>query len=581
MKTSKFILSILVASTSLNALEFGSMGNTSAGMGGAGVALKNSAWGLYYNPALLSTSPKMKLGYTVNLGLQEKNIAQMATIDVKNMQNTAKNLADTFGSVANNASAGGLVNALSSALNSITNGNQAAGGAVGGMALSANVLLAQQAAQGGNQQINLEDLQKKLANYLQNSNGNHNALIDKVKQEINKNSSLNNMQKELLNGVIGGVNFDSLKFDSLKFDSSQQQNVQNAISSITISKGSDKGLDKSMSDLRLVYDSLKDNHLNIVSQNGMVFQLGSKKLNNSFGTMAVGYFLSAYSNVSFKANADRMRLILDAGGSYYELDIGGGNYTYRLSSKDDYEKYSLLVALQETDPNKGHNIYLTAFVLNEIPVGYSRTFYLRNSNINVGIAGKFMSASSTQNKIAITTHTNFSKELKTITSNFKRLQSDKAFGLDVGLVYEIDLPKFRNLTFGLVAKNLNSPTFKSTYEDIVIRPQVRLGTAYYTTSGFNIALDVDVTQNDILGLSTIKQKSQMIGGGVGFLWKGMDIRTGLMKDLLQDNGLILTGGINLLGFLDIALQSSTKFTTIQKFPIPQYFNLHVGGSISW
>ncbi|MDD7568209.1 MAG: conjugal transfer protein TraF [Helicobacter sp.] len=581
MKTSKFILSILVASTSLNALEFGSMGNTSAGMGGAGVALKNSAWGLYYNPALLSTSPKMKLGYTVNLGLQEKNIAQMATIDVKNMQNTAKNLADTFGSVANNASAGGLVSALSSALNSITNGNQAAGGAVGGMALSANVLLAQQAAQGGNQQINLADLQKKLESYLKTSNGNHNALIDQVKQEINKNSSLNNMQKELLNGVIGGVNFDSLKFDSLKFDSSQQQNVQNAISSITISKGSDKGLDKSMSDLRLVYDSLKDNHLNVVSQNGIVFQLGSKKLNNSFGTMAVGYFLSAYSNVSFKANADRMRLILDAGGSYYELDIGGGNYTYKLSSEDDYKKYSLLAALQETDPDKGHNIYLTAFVLNEIPVGYSRTFYLRNSNINVGIAGKFMSASSTQNKIAITTHTNFSKELKTITSNFKRLHSDKAFGLDVGLVYEIDLPKFRNLTFGLVAKNLNSPAFKSTYEDIVIKPQVRLGTAYYTTSGFNIALDVDVTQNDILGLSTIKQKSQMIGGGVGFLWRGMDIRTGLMKDLLQDNGLILTGGINLLGFLDIALQSSTKFTTIQKFPIPQYFNLHVGGSISW
>lgn len=580
MKTSKFILSILVASTSLNALEFGSMGNTSAGMGGAGVALKNSAWGLYYNPALLSTSPKMKLGYTVNLGLQEKNIAQMATIDVKNMQNTAKNLADTFGSVANNASAGGLVNALSSALNSITNGNQVAGGAVGGMTLGANIVVAQQAAQQqAGQNIDLAGLQNKLQNYLQTSNGNHNALIDKIKTEINKNSSLDNVQKDLLNGVIGGINFDNLKLDGNQ--QNLQNNVQNAISSITISKGSDKGLDKSMSDLRLVYDSLKDNHLNVVSQNGIVFQLGSKKLNNSFGTMAVGYFLSAYSNVSFKANADRMRLILDAGGGYYELDIGDGNYTYKLSSEDDYKKYSLLAALQETDPDKGHNIYLTAFVLNEIPVGYSRTFYLRNSNINVGIAGKFMSASSTQNKIAITTHTNFSKELKTITSNFKRLHSDKAFGLDVGLVYEIDLPKFRNLTFGLVAKNLNSPAFKSTYEDIVIKPQVRLGTAYYTTSGFNIALDIDITQNDILGLSTIKQKSQMIGGGVGFLWRGMDIRTGLMKDLLQDNGLILTGGINLLGFLDIALQSSTKFTTIQKFPIPQYFNLHVGGSISW
>ena len=73
----------------------------------------------------------------------------------------------------------------------------------------------------------------------------------------------------------------------------------------------------------------------------------------------------------------------------------------------------------------------------------------------------------------------------------------------------------------------------------------------------------------------------MIGGGMGFLWKGMDLRVGAMKDLRQDTGLILTGGINLLGFLDITLQSSTKFTDIQNIPMPQYLNLRVGGSFSW
>ena len=52
----------------LCALEFGSMGNTSAAMGGAGVALKHSAWGLYYNPALLSSDPKVKLGYSLGVG---------------------------------------------------------------------------------------------------------------------------------------------------------------------------------------------------------------------------------------------------------------------------------------------------------------------------------------------------------------------------------------------------------------------------------------------------------------------------------------------------------------------------------
>ena len=45
-------------------LGFGSMGQVSSSMGGAGVALKNSAFGLYYNPALLSASPKVKFGYS-------------------------------------------------------------------------------------------------------------------------------------------------------------------------------------------------------------------------------------------------------------------------------------------------------------------------------------------------------------------------------------------------------------------------------------------------------------------------------------------------------------------------------------
>lgn len=67
---------------SLEALEFGSMGNTSAAMGGAGVALKHSAWGLYYNPALLSSDPRVKMGYSLGIGLKEHNLAKIAKIEV-------------------------------------------------------------------------------------------------------------------------------------------------------------------------------------------------------------------------------------------------------------------------------------------------------------------------------------------------------------------------------------------------------------------------------------------------------------------------------------------------------------------
>lgn len=549
MKAKVFLTSFVACVGLASALEFGGIGNTSAGMGGAGVALKNSAWGLYYNPALLSASPKVKFGYSLGVGISEKNLVQLATVDIANMQNTAKRLASSFsGGSGTSGAVNGVVDAVDEALDKVLNNGSSTG----------------------------QNTQQKLESYLQNhQNGNYTDLIDAIKAEV-QNSSLDSVQKDLLGSILGNVDYDDLKFGN-----GNTTGLQNALTSITIGKGSDKGLDKSMADIALVQDSIKDSNLSLVSQNGLVFQLGSQTLNNTVGTLAVGFFASVHSSMSINANPNKMRLILEAGGNYYELKISDNGYTYGLSSKSDYEAHSLLAALQTTKPDEAHNLTITSFVLNEIPIGYARTFYFKNSNLNVGVSGKLMSGISVQNKIAISTKTNFKKELSNITQSFNGSNASRAFGVDAGLVYEIDLPKFRNLTFGLVGKNLNSPSFKSTIEDIMIKPQVRAGLGYYTSSGFNVAFDVDLTQNDILALSSLKQKSQMVGGGVGFLWRSMDLRVGAMKDLRQDTGLILTGGVNLLGFLDITLQSSTKFTSMQNIPMPQYLNLRVGGSFSW
>lgn len=542
----KFLYVLATCATSMYALEFGTMGNVSASMGGAGVALKNSAFGLYYNPALLSASPKVKFGYSVGVSIQEKNIAQLATIDLANMQQTAQNLASSFGGAGSTTAVDGVVNAIDSALGTLLPNSSG------------------------------KTTQEKLKDYLQsNKNGNYNDLIDAIKQNIQGSSSLTQVQKDLITSVAGGIDFDNLQMGN------GTAGITNAISSITISKGSDKGLDKSMSDIAMVQNALQDNHMNLVSQNGIVLQLGSRPLNDMIGTFAVGLFGSLYSNISLNANADRLRLIIEAGGQYYELKITDDGYTYGLSIKTDYDNHSLIASLQDTNTQNAHSIYMTSFVLSEIPVGYARTFYFKNGNLNIGIAGKLMNSVSMQSKVAITTKTDFNAEMNKIVQDFKNTTMDKAIGVDVGAVYEIDLPKFRYLTLGLVGKNLNSPTFNSTLQDITIKPQARAGIAYYTQSGFNLAFDVDLTQNDIIAFSTKDQKSQMVGGGAGFIWKGFDLRLGAMKDLRQDNGLILTGGINVLGLIDIALQSSTKFTDIQGYPMPQYLSLRVGGSLSW
>lgn len=551
MKKIAYVLAAMGASA--YALEFGTMGNVSASMGGAGVALKNSAFGLYYNPALLSASPKVKFGYSFGVNVQEKNIAQLATIDIANMQDTATRLASTFSGGGASGAVDGVVGAIDKALDSVLGGTTTG-----------------------------QTTQQKLESYLQShKSGNYNDLIDKIKENIQSSSSLTDIQKDLIESVAGGIDFDNLQIGNGGGAGSVSGALTNAISSISISKGSDKGLDKSMEDIAMVQRALQDNHMNLVSQNGLVFQLGSRPLNDMIGTFAVGLFGSLYSNISLNANPDRMRLIIEAGNQYYELKITDSGYTYGISDKNAYDNHSLIASLQGTNAQDAHSIYMTSFVLSEIPIGYARTFYLKSGNLNIGVAGKLMNSMSMQNKIAITTSTDFGAEMSNIVQDFKNATMDKAIGVDVGMVYEIDLPKFRNLTFGLVGKNLNSPTFQSTLENIVIKPQVRAGAAYYTQSGFNLAFDVDLTQNDIIAFSTKDQKSQMVGGGAGFIWKGFDLRLGAMKDLRQDNGLILTGGLNVLGFLDIALQSSTKFTDLQGYPIPQYFSLRVGGNLSW
>ncbi|WP_104695889.1 conjugal transfer protein TraF [Helicobacter salomonis] len=82
---------------SLGALEFGGMGNTSFAMGGAGVALEDSTWGLYYNPALLDIDDRTKFGYSFGVGLSSKNILPLASKALQISQDTSVQNLDSLG----------------------------------------------------------------------------------------------------------------------------------------------------------------------------------------------------------------------------------------------------------------------------------------------------------------------------------------------------------------------------------------------------------------------------------------------------------------------------------------------------
>ena len=530
----------------LCALEFGSMGNTSAAMGGAGVALKHSAWGLYYNPALLSSDPKVKLGYSLGVGLREQNLAKLTTIDINNMTDTAERLIATF----TNAGTGGSVNA-GVITDVIKEGLQTALGT-----------------------SSSGDIEKDLKDYInKHPDGNYGSLVQGILGAIQKpGNGLTPEQQGLLGNIAGNIDYGNLDFSNGAGGA-----IKDALQNITINKGGDKGLDKAVEDISSMQEILKDNNLNIVSQNGVILQISSKTMNEKLGSLGVAYFASAYSSMSINADSSKMRLIIKGGNGYYELVDNGGSFSFKASSETDYNKYSLIASLE--GGSDAHKLVATAFMLSEVPIGYARTFYLKHGNLNLGITGKLMNAISTQKQININKNTDFQKELTSLASLENTISSNN-FGVDVGVLYELDLPEFRYLTIGLVAKNLNSPTFESSLNNITIKPQYRMGLGY-NSKFLNVAFDADLTPNDLLAFSNVKQQSQMVGGGVGFGFKALDLRLGAMKDLRQDTGLILTGGVNMLGFLDIALQVSTKTTELNGTPIPQYINLRLGGSFSF
>lgn len=539
IKTLPATLGLLALVASFSAgLEFGVMGNVSAGMGGAGVALKNSPFALYYNPALLSAENSIRFGYSAGFGIREKNLDKIASIDLENFATSAEKFAQLIGGAVGGVggqNVGAFENVLDSALGNV--------GATG------------------------NTLEEKLNSFQQKNPdpSQWGQLVEQIRQETNKNPNLSQEQKDLMDALAGSVDFGNLGIDS-----------NGNITNIEINFGGDLGLDKAIADFATLQDALKENALNFTSQNGVALQFSPAFLRGTLGTFGVGLFTSIYGSTSTKIDPNRMGLIIASGNDYYKIDTSGGGFSYSKTDKADYEQHSLEYALQQGD---AHSMVTRGFWLTEIPIGYAHTFYMRNVNLNFGISARLLSASNMLHAIALSTKTDFVAEGKNFL-NGKNLETKAAVAIDVGSMLEIDLPNFRYLTFGIVAKNVNTPRFQYSTGEVEIKPQYRAGFAY-NQNNFVFAFDVDLWKNEMLSDSFNRPFSQMIGGGVKFDIKAIDLRAGLMKDMRQDDGLIITGGINILGFLDLAVQAGTEIGQAQGYRFPRYLNIRLGGNISF
>ncbi|TLD88786.1 MULTISPECIES: conjugal transfer protein TraF [Helicobacter] len=563
-------------------LEFGSMGQVSAGMGGAGVALKDSAWGLYYNPALLGADRRTKAGYSFGLQFKEQNLLQMAAIDVDNLNDLPNTLNNQL---------------LSGTGKSVTIGNTTIDGALGG---ALDALFPKPQTPGTIDATDLSNLLQELdptttacnsfTTCAQTISGNlslANKLKDRLTDAANKGGS------PLIGDIISGIDASNLGdvlngLDQAGSTADIADKILENAGSLTIKKGADSVIDKLLNDFGVIDRAMKSNDVVLNTQNGFVFQFaGDKKqrriesdivgsidiqeVDTGRGAVGIGLFASAFSNASVALDPNNNQLIFNLGGKYYTASANGDS----VSLTHDPNKNDLQGSVMYDQAQ--HTLYANALALIEIPVGYGHTLFTPLGDVNVGVAVKFMQTIG------------YGQNLKFSVGSFPDVSFNKddtdmaqTFAFDLGFLYTPRMMK--NFNVGLVVKNLNAPVIKRTNNlaDITLNRQVRAGISYNMMDFLTFAFDADLAPNDTLSLSS--PKSQYIGGGIMANFKTIDFRLGAMRDLRSNSGegTILTGGVNLLGFLDIALQYGLgQNINLYGVNVSNYMSARVGGQFSF
>jgi hypothetical protein len=166
----------------------------------------------------------------------------------------------------------------------------------------------------------------------------------------------------------------------------------------------------------------------------------------------------------------------------------------------------------------------------------------------------------------------------------KNLKKASTFSVDLGILYQ-PKPKW---SFGLVARDLNSPTFemKNGLREIELKPAVRGGVAYEFSQkpGWRgvVEVDADLIENE--SVVVIGSESQQLAAGISQELMGfLSLRGGLAKDLSADegDGMSYSAGIGLQAYrfyLDLAGVISSEKVTVDgdDFPTRGGFGLTLG-----
>lgn len=222
-----------------------------------------------------------------------------------------------------------------------------------------------------------------------------------------------------------------------------------------------------------------------------------------------------------------------------------------------------------TIDNNTSRLLFKGIAIAEVPLTYGRKL---NDDFAVGANVKFMTARVYNTQVAIMNqNTEFGDALSTALDDYT---DSTNFGVDLGALYRFG----DKLRFGVVARNVNSPSFDmkpllaGDKDSISEDAQVRAGVAYRPFKSLLLAADIDITENDTTVSSTAA--SRIVSAGLeGNVFNFMQLRAGVYKNIANDDiGPVFTAGlgINLWAVnIDFGAAMSSGSTTVDGNDIPK------------
>jgi hypothetical protein len=153
---------------------------------------------------------------------------------------------------------------------------------------------------------------------------------------------------------------------------------------------------------------------------------------------------------------------------------------------------------------------------------FSYAYAFSDKMFSIGVTGKFLQGAAYRGSMTLTG----GNDVK-ITDNFGKPTLSTAFGIDVGAIYRPS----SWLRFGLVAKDINQPTFNDVGGgELKLGPQVRGGVAINPYSSLTLTADVDATSNKTF-VPGVKSQVLSLGAEQTIFSEFLSFRLGAFKNM--------------------------------------------------